>query len=582
MDYLLVLASFSNEGQTRRPVDDAYPLGLGYLHAAAERLGFAGGVVDLSMHSEQECVSKVLAAIAREMPKVVGFEVLSRNRGVALRLVDTIRSLWPAVQIVVGGPHVTATAKRMVALRPFLLAMVGEAEAAFCDLLSRVRRGLPAARIPGLVWSTSGGAVEAERAAAPSMAELPWASHRLFLSSRSTTASVMTSRGCPFNCSFCAVARQASRLRSVEDVVDEVQHIKESFPAVHTIRFWDDQMFYRNDRVIALCNEVVRRNLRLNFTALARFKPCSPELVCALEEAGFLEVTFGLETGSPDIGRRCAKGLLLDDAVSTLELFSGSVIRCYSYLIAGLPGETWETIEETLRFVRRLNSVKYMPLGDFIGVATVYPGTGLEQIAREAGIVDDSYWDEGEEVPMFTVEHPAPTLHAMQQYLLDGLDPRQLFRSKRAFQMQTDSLFQLIQYTYENWSTPRGPHCTDEDLLPVAGLAIEGIAEMERRGAYSFRAVGSASRLRAEAGVSATRLIRRGGSPARYCLEERLVTGAELALLVANSIGSGKDRRLKEVFRECVGERLRARLGQQEACRADDIADVPCDGAVDA
>jgi anaerobic magnesium-protoporphyrin IX monomethyl ester cyclase len=190
-----------------------------------------------------------------------------------------------------------------------------------------------------------------------------------------------------------------------------------------------------NDRVIQFCDEIVARNIKIEFTCSAKFKPLKPEMVPRLKAAHFNHVLFGLESGDEAILKRCHKGITQQDAINAFNMFKHSGIRLTSFLIVGLPGETSTTAINTAKFVQKLQRIEYSYFSD-IGILTVYPGTEIYENMKNAGKIDDSYWMTEKHVPLFTVENSIEELMHLKSLILDHISCDNIFSCKERFVKQ--------------------------------------------------------------------------------------------------------------------------------------------------
>ncbi len=280
---------------------------------------------------------------------------------------------------------------------------------------------------------------------------LPFPKHEVFFTERRTGASILTSRGCPFRCSFCvldAISQRRVRARSVANVIAEIEHLIAIAPQLETIWIHDDQFFMDNKRVIELCDEIVARKIKLKFVCSARFKPISKELVDALERAGFIQVLFGLESGSPKILQMAHKGIKQADALKAISLFKDSKIVAICFLIVGLHGEDQETVDETIRFVREMQKIKYIIYHD-ISVLTIYPGTEIYDIAKGACQIGDDYWLTDKPTPLFTAEHDEAKLVEYKNKILDHVAITRIFTWK-GFKAQYNMLPYVLKFGFRN------------------------------------------------------------------------------------------------------------------------------------
>jgi radical SAM superfamily enzyme YgiQ (UPF0313 family) len=258
------------------------------------------------------------------------------------------------------------------------------------------------------------------------------------------------------NCSFCCLNPTAGttvRFRSVKNSVDEVEYIAKTFPNVKFIQFCDDAFFTKPSRVIEICNEIVRRNIKLKFVCQARAKPCTREMALAMQRAGFTMVTVGMETGDADVLKGTHKNFTLDDLVEMYKTFRGTGVRIIALEIVGLPGETWQSIENTGKFVQKIQKINYEYYA-FPNLAMVFPGTELSRNMVKAGVITDDYWMNDERTPVYTVDHSLEELKDMQEELMTWVSCDKLF-TKKGFLRQWHMIPTIYWYKIWHFWVPR-------------------------------------------------------------------------------------------------------------------------------
>ena len=196
------------------------------------------------------------------------------------------------------------------------------------------------------------------------------------------------------------------------NVVAEVEHIIHNFPHVTSIQMADDTFTLDLERAMDFCREIIRKGIKMKFLCSARIKPASVELFQLMERAGFVSIGFGLETGSAKLLKSIHKSLTREEVIQTFEMLKGINISIATFLMVGFPGETDETVAETIDLIKRLQKIKYF---EFAGVARlwVYPNTEVYEVLRASGKIDDSYWLTDNDVPFFTLEHSEEELERM-------------------------------------------------------------------------------------------------------------------------------------------------------------------------
>lgn len=368
----------------------------------------------LNSEPEAECLERIFS-VADEFD-VIGLQVFAHNRACTFRVLER----YPDRRVVIGGIHASTMYPGIIEKYRNVVAVIGEGEVTFAEL---VERGA-GPDVNGIAyWDGERVARTPDRELIADLDTLPIPKHELFFSGGRTNANILTSRGCPYKCSFCTLdttSRRKVRLRSPDSVIAEILHLKEICPDLMGIWIHDDSFLLDNARAIEICKRIAALKLGIALSCSARFKPLSAEVVGALESAGFVQVLFGLESGSEKILKAAHKGITRLDAMRAFELFRDSPIAVTAFLIVGLPGEDETTIRETVEFIHQLQKIKYTYYED-IGTLIVYPGTEVYEICKQAGAMTDDFWMTDEPVPLFTVEHPAEKLEGFKNAILDRI-----------------------------------------------------------------------------------------------------------------------------------------------------------------
>jgi len=358
-----------------------------------------------------------------EYPDIVGFNVLTMNRVNTFKAIEFMRVVYPQIKIVLGGIHATLMYEQILKKYPEVIIIRGEGEITFADLLKNLDN---LHNVDGIAfWENDRVVLNKNRELISDLDILPFPKHSLFFEGDRTTASILTSRGCPNNCSFCClnpISKRTVRFRSKENVINEIKYLIDKFPKLKSVWIHDDSFFLDNLRVISICEDIIKYDLhkKVSFTCSGRFKPITQDMVNWLEKANFRTVMFGLESGSNRILARCNKHITQDDAEKAIRMFVGKDIDVSLFLIVGLPGEDWESVNETCDLVTRLQKIKYMAFKD-IGILIVYPGTEVYDAVKDAGQITDNYWITDKSTPLYNVEHSIATLGEYKKYILNRI-----------------------------------------------------------------------------------------------------------------------------------------------------------------
>ncbi len=354
------------------------PIGLGYLASALRSKGYED-VEILDCVLEGLDIKGFEEHLKKYKPDVVGINSWSLSVLDVDRSLKAVKRIFPSAVTVIGGPHPSALGER--AMKYFNEAdygFKGEAETGvvlLMDLLSG--KGGRSEKIPGLMWR-EGGKIrvnaqnfekELDSIAFPSWdlikPERYAASGTLI---RKKTACIITTRGCPFPCTFCSANITAGRVlrrRSVENVLEEMRLLIKRY-GIRRFVVFDENITLRHSHIKDLCNRVIEERLDVSFELPngIRLDTLNMEILRLMRRAGFSErVAVGIESGSERILKFMKKGLTKDEIREKVDLLNRAGFRPIGYFIVGFPTETREEIEETVRFAIELKLYRagFMP-----------------------------------------------------------------------------------------------------------------------------------------------------------------------------------------------------------------------------
>lgn len=449
MKVILITASMEDEQRPEEIQDNShYPIGLGYLHSFVESKGHEVTTLFLNDYDYETCINISIRSIEELKPDIIGLQILSGNRVCSFRLIERINNQYPDIKLLIGGIHVTVMYEQILNKYPFLTAVLGEGEITFSELLgNEINRE----DVDGIAFNLDGRIVKTKpRALIENLDELPFPKHEVFFNEVRRCGCILTSRGCPFSCTFCclsSISLRKVRYRSVNNVIAEIEHMIKSFPEMSSIWIHDDSFFLDNDRVIEFCNAVVNRGIKIEFICSGRMKPLKQQMVYALEKAGFTHVLFGLESGAKEILKTSKKAITKEDAINAVTLFSKSSIRVSTFIIVGLPGETIETVKETIELLQTLQKIKYIWFGEEFGIIFIYPGTEVYELAKNKGFLDDSYWLTDKNIPFYTAEHSIETLRKFEDMIINYVSLGRMF-TPSGFKAQRKMIHLIFKDSY--------------------------------------------------------------------------------------------------------------------------------------
>jgi radical SAM superfamily enzyme YgiQ (UPF0313 family) len=340
----------------------APPLGVTYVAAAFEAAGAEVRIFDYIV--SRYTPEKLRAQLDAFRPDVVGATSVTLNFPQAARIVCEAKRHRPSLVTLMGGPHVSFTAERSLSAYPGIdMVVMGEGEETIAEMMAAGMDPKKMEGIKGVAWRTDGGIrVNEPRPFLDDIDRLPLPARHLLPLSRyqalGFSISIITSRGCPYLCIFCQGRRMVGnkvRKRNPQLVVDEIEQILSY--GINRINVADDLFVSSPRRVRAVCEEIIRRKLRFSWSAFARVNTVDRDTLLLMKETGCDSISFGVETGNPEMIERIRKRITLDQARHAVALCNEVGIIPHTSFIVGLPGETPETLRETEEFASKLGSL---------------------------------------------------------------------------------------------------------------------------------------------------------------------------------------------------------------------------------
>ena len=409
-------------GLTNEDNNAPFPIGILYLDAILKKNNYEVLTKDYTMWEEQNSLKEIQKEIENFKPDIIGITVMSMTRVSTYKAIKLIKKINKKIKIILGGMHSSMMYAQLLENFPIEAICIGDSEESLLELLEALKNNKSLKKIKGIAYKDKDKIiVTKKRELNKNLDDLPFPSYEVFMNKNIKTIQITTSRGCPNKCSFCCLditSRRIWRPRSYKNVVDEIEYISKKFPWVDTIQLLDDTFTLDNQRVIDMCKEIIKRNIKLKFYGQGRIKPVSTEMIYWMEKAGFIQIYFGIETGSAKLLKSIHKNITKEDCIETFKKFQKfkkiSLEKC---LIVGFPGETKETVNETIKFVKELQKFCIM---DFFYAAPlwIYPGTEIYQLTVSKGKINDDYWLTDKPCPFFTLEHSEKWLMKMSNKIV--------------------------------------------------------------------------------------------------------------------------------------------------------------------
>lgn len=360
------------------------PADLMYLAAVAEKAGFEAKICDYSQGGNYE------ADLKDFQPDYLVVNIATPTLEHDLDAVKKAKEICPNIITVAKGAAFLTLAENIVGEHNELdFGILGEAEDTLKDILENKSKN----DISGIYYKENGEVkFTGKRPFIEDLDSLPFPARHLVDNNiyrrpdnNKVQATIKVSRGCPFHCFFCLatpVSGAKVRRRSPENIVAEIRECVEKYN-IKNFLFWSDIFNIDKDWTMKLCQAIIDSGLKITWSANTRADTADYEMAKMMYKSGCRLVSIGVESGSQYMLEKMGKKITLNDVRRTVKVFKKAKIRIYNYFVIGLPWETEETVEETIKFAIELNS-------DFISfyTATPLPGSRFYDYASEHNLFD--------------------------------------------------------------------------------------------------------------------------------------------------------------------------------------------------
>ncbi len=343
-------------------------LGILYIAASLRKEGFSVTVLD--PHPQNLCLEDVIDIIKKNRPILIGFSVMTSSIRTAVKLSSEIRNaLGNEPLICIGGAHINIDPEFISRFPNFDFAVVGEAEITIVELAREIEKGK---RPKGIIYAKPIDNLDVLPFPARDLVDIRQYRRPEERKRSLPAATMITSRGCPFQCIFCSRAafRKKLRVRSPKNVVDEMESIAREHGNRFT--FVDDTLTLDRKAILGVCDEIVRRKLNFKWMGMTRADCLDDELARKLRKAGCDELFIGVESGNERIRNEIIKKNMSDKTIfDAVKICRKNDINIDISLIIGFPTETNKEINDTINFGRRCKA-------DIMGIRILIPLPGSD------------------------------------------------------------------------------------------------------------------------------------------------------------------------------------------------------------
>lgn len=366
------------------------PLGLLYLAAVLEKGGHIASIVDAPV--ENLDLKQVIEKIRTDQPDIVGISAITSLAEKTKALCKAIRENFPQIKIFVGGPHPTILPEEVLEQTGADLVIKDEAESVILDIVDNFDK------------YKEQKIVHAEKLKDLDVLPLP-ARHLIDLSKYTALPNnykrtpnsihVITSRGCPYPCTFCFDARTGHRQRSVKHVMEEIKHLVEKYNC-REISFWDDTFTVNKKWVMEFCDALIASKYDIMWGCYSRLNLVDDELLAKMKKAGCWTMFFGIEAGDDELLNNIKKLMTVEEQKKKVRLIQSHGIEIRGSFMIGMPGETPEKARKTIEY-----AIELEPTYAQFTVTTPFPGTELYKTVDQWGTMNQEFSSFNEWTPVF-------------------------------------------------------------------------------------------------------------------------------------------------------------------------------------
>jgi anaerobic magnesium-protoporphyrin IX monomethyl ester cyclase len=372
------------------------PIGLAYVAAALEKIGFQVDMLD--NYLLEKPIDEVKSELKRLNPEIVGITCSSATYSRCVETAKAVKETLPSCKVVVGGWHPSYEPESMLQHSEIDYVVIGEGERAMVELATHISKGEndgAIADIAGVAYRREGKTVKNAQSFINNLDELPFPAWHLlplhlydrrieFLSAKPVD-NMSIARGCPFNCAFCEIKQlwgTTCRTFSPPRILAEIKHLMANY-GTKGIYFINDNFTIRKKETAELCTLIKKDNLDIEWVCDTRADLISRDLLKEMKAAGCKTIWFGGESGSPRILKKLNKTVTLEQMERALKMCREAGIQTACSFLLGIPGETAADMKATFKFARKIDP-DWCRFNVFVAV----PGSALYDEVMQKGLYD--------------------------------------------------------------------------------------------------------------------------------------------------------------------------------------------------
>ena len=330
-------------------------------------------------------------------PDVVGISASTSQIDHAKKTISIVKSVNKDCVVILGGTLISADPNTLLEFENVDFGVYGEADLTFSEILKAVEEKRQVEGMEGVIWRENGSIKFLKPKTIINLEQIPMPARHLLKMEiyrpspanyrRLPATTIMTSRGCPYQCIFCSRPTEgtAFRAHSAERVVDEIEHLVTKY-GIRDIQIFDDTFSLIPSRVERICKGIIEKKLDIWWNCMTRVDKINPELLKLMKQAGCYEIGFGIESGSDRILQFIKKATTTDLVRKGVRMTQEAGIDVRGFFMIGFPTETKEEILQTIDFAKELD----VDVAQFM-VSTPFPGTEMWEIAKANGTISNDW-----------------------------------------------------------------------------------------------------------------------------------------------------------------------------------------------
>jgi anaerobic magnesium-protoporphyrin IX monomethyl ester cyclase len=367
---------------------------LSLLYVAGILEGAGCEVLFIDAHAEGLDIDQTVARLQAFGPDYVGYTLTTY---LFFQTMDWVAAIRRAVDVpvIVGGVHLSIYPRETLAYPDLDYAVTGEGEVALPELIAALVDRTELGQVRGIAFKQPDGQVivtptardaDIDQAPFPARHLLDNSIYYSFISQYRNFSCFITSRGCPYKCIFCEQGSKPFRARSPQNVVDELEICNREF-GIRELDFFDSSFTIRKDRVIAICDEIVRRKLDIVWAARTRVDCISDDVLSAMRRGGCTRIYYGIESANREILHTLKKSTSIEMYRDVVARTRAHGIDTFGYFMLGNPYETAATVRQTIRLALELDL-------DYAQFSKVTPMPATEMYTLLLQETGRDYWRE--------------------------------------------------------------------------------------------------------------------------------------------------------------------------------------------